>query len=243
MCYDLLQAGYYSTPSLLDNSAIYSYNKTNIRLGNQHLIEREARVARKPAEQTVSREDIIHAAAKVFRERGFHGTTMQQIAETVGLQKGSLYHHIASKEELLHDVMVTGLRQLGQLLKAVASSPLPPTEKLCQLIETHICYAAENLDIATVILFEHQAMLGFPALREEYVARRDFFESQFRTAIQEGVDSGDFCPVDVPIVAQALLGAHNWLVMWYRPEGRLSPQEIAAIIADTFLRGLLVEKA
>ncbi len=196
-------------------------------------------MARKPADQTVSREDIIRAAARVFRERGFYGTTMQQIANAVGLQKGSLYHHIASKEELLNDVVIAGLTQLGERLEAVVTSPLPPAQKLRQLIETHIRYAAENLDIATVVLFEHRAMLDFPALREEYVARRDFFESQFRTAIQEGVDSGDFCPVDVPIVAQALLGAHNWLVMWYRSDGRLSPQEIASIIAETFLRGLV----
>lgn len=199
-------------------------------------------MARKPADQTVSREDVIRAAARVFRERGFHGTSMQQIADAVGLQKGSLYHHITSKEELLHDVMMTGLTQLSERLEAVATSSLPPDEKLRQLIETHIYYAAESLDIATVVLFEHRAMMGFPALREEYVARRDLFESQFRTAIQEGVDSGDFCPVDVPIVAQTLLGAHNWLVMWYRPDGRLSPQEIATVIADTFLRGLLAEK-
>jgi AcrR family transcriptional regulator len=168
---------------------------------------------------------------------------MQQIADAVGLQKGSLYHHITSKEELLHEVMIAGLTQLGERLEAVATSILPPAEKLRQLIETHIHYAAENLDIATVVLFEHRAILGFPALRQEYVSRRDFFESQFRTTIQEGVDSGDFYPVDVPVVVQALLGVHNWLVMWYRPEGRLSPQEIAGIIADTFLRGLLVKKA
>jgi AcrR family transcriptional regulator len=199
-------------------------------------------VARKPADQTVKREDIIRAAARIFREYGFHGTTVQQIADAVGLQKGSLYHHIASKEELLHEVMMAGLTQLGERLEAVTSSSLPPPEKLRQLIETHIRYAAENLDIATVVLFEHRAMLGFPKLRDEYVSRRDFFESQFRTAIQEGVDSGDFVPVDVPIVAQALLGAHNWLVMWYRPGGRLSAQEIASIIADAFLRGLLAQK-
>jgi len=195
-------------------------------------------VARKPADQTVSREDIVVAAARVFRQRGFHGTSMQQIADAVGLQKGSLYHHIASKEELLHEVMMTGVTQLGQCLQAVADSDLPPDEKLHQLITTHILYAAENVDIATVVLFEHQAVLGFPALREQYVASRDSFESQFRKVIQQGVDSGHFRPVDVPIVAQTLLGAHNWLVMWYRPEGRLSPQEIANVIADTFLRGL-----
>ena len=200
-------------------------------------------MARKPADQTVNREDIIRAAAQVFRERGFHGTTVQQIADAVGLQKGSLYHHIASKEELLHEVVMAGLTQLGERLEAVVNSSHPPAEKLRQLIETHIRYAAENLDIATVVLFEHRAMLGFSALRDEYVSRRDFFESQFRRAIQEGVDSGDLCPVDVPIVAQALLGAHNWLVMWYRPEGRLSPQEIATVIADTFLGGLLAKKA
>jgi len=199
-------------------------------------------VARKPADQTVRREDILRAAARIFREYGFHGTTVQQIADAVGLQKGSLYHHIASKEELLHEVMMAGLTQLGERLEAVASSSLPPIEKLRQLIETHICYAAENLDIATVVLFEHRAMLGFPERRDEYVSRRDFFESQFRTAIQEGVDNGDFVQVDVPIVAQALLGAHNWLVMWYRPGGRLSAQEIASIIADAFLHGLLAKK-
>jgi AcrR family transcriptional regulator len=199
-------------------------------------------VARKPADQTVSREDIIRAAAQVFRECSFHGTTMQQIADAVGLQKGSLYHHIASKEELLHEVMLAGLMQLGDRLEAVTASSLPPAKKLRRLIQTHIQYAAENLDIATVVLYEHRAMLSFPALRQEYVSRRDFFESQFRTAIQEGVNSGDFVPVDVPVVAQALLGAHNWLVMWYRPDGRLSAQEIASIIADTFLRGLLAEE-
>jgi AcrR family transcriptional regulator len=199
-------------------------------------------VARKPADQTVSREDVIRAAARVFRERGFHGTSMQQIADAVGLQKGSLYHHITSKEELLHDVMMDGLTQLSERLEAVATSSLPPDEKLRQLIETHIYYAAESRDIATVVLFEHRAMMGFPALREEYIARRDLFESQFRTAIQEGVDSGDFRPMDVPIVAQTLLGAHNWLVMWYRPDGRLPPQEIATVIADTFLHGLLAKK-
>jgi len=164
---------------------------------------------------------------------------MQQIADAVGLQKGSLYHHITSKEELLHEVMIAGLTQLGERLEAVAASSLPPIEKLGQLIESHIYYTAENLDIATVVLFEHRAMLSFPALCQEYIARRDFFESQFRAVIQEGVDSGDFYPVDVAVVTQALLGAHNWLVMWYRPKGRLSPQEIAAIIANTFLRGLL----
>jgi AcrR family transcriptional regulator len=201
-----------------------------------------AGVARKPADQTVNREDIIRAAAQVFRERGFHGTTVQQIADAVGLQKGSLYHHIASKEELLHEVVMAGLTQLGERLEAVVNSPYSPAEKLRQLIETHIRYAAENLDIATVVLFEHRAMLGFPALRDEYVSRRDFFESQFRRAIQEGADSGDFRPVDVPIVAQTLLGAHNWLVMWYRPQGRLSPQEIATVIADTFLCGLLANE-
>jgi len=199
-------------------------------------------VARKPADQTVSREDILRAAACIFRARGFHGTTMQQIAEAVGLQKGSLYHHIASKEELLYEVMMSGLTQLGERLETVVASPLPPAEKLRQLVETHIYYAAENLDIATVVLFEHRAMMSFPTWRQEYVFRRDFFESQFRQVIQEGLDSGAFCAVDVPIVAQALLGAHNWLVMWYRPEGRLSPQEIATIIADTFLRGLLAKK-
>ncbi len=200
-------------------------------------------MARKPADQTVSREDVIRAAAQVFRQRGFHGTTMQQIADAVGLQKGSLYHHIASKEELLHEVMMAGLKQFGECIAAVVTSPLPPAQKLRQLIETHIRFTAENADIATVILFEHRAVLSFPALRDEYLAHRNFLESQFRTVIQEGIDSGDFASVDVPIVAQTMLGAHNWLVMWYRPQGRLSAQEIAAIIADTFLRGLLAEKA
>jgi AcrR family transcriptional regulator len=199
-------------------------------------------VARKPADQTVSREDVLRAAARVFRERGFHGTSMQQIANAVGLQKGSLYHHINSKEELLHDVMMAGLMQLSERLEAVATSTFPPAEKLRKLVETHIYYAAENLDIATVVLFEHRAIMGSPMLRQEYIARRDLFESQFRTVIQEGVDSGVFQEVDVPIVSQALLGAHNWLVMWYRPDGRLPPQEIATVIADTFLHGLLAKK-
>jgi len=184
----------------------------------------------------MQREDIILAAAQNFRQKGYHATSMQDIAESVQLQKGSLYHHIRSKQEVLLEILDRALDALIADLQPIVESALPPVEKLQAAMRTYIGRMTQNSDLAAVLLLEHRSLQ--PALRKAHIARRDRFEGLWRQIVREGVREGDFLPLDVSVVAFALLGVQNWLITWYREGGRYRPDDLAAQFAQLFLTGL-----
>lgn len=183
--------------------------------------------------------EIIRAAAKIFRQKGYHGASMRDIASAVGLLKGSLYHHISSKQDLLMAICVDGMATAIDPLEEIAASDLPPITKLTQAIATHIQVITEHLDEAAVFLREGHHLA--PESRQAFIAERDRFEKIFQQIIQEGIDAGQLRPVDIPIVINAILGINNWLVQWYDENGRLSAAEIGAIFIDLILHGLQAE--
>jgi len=198
-------------------------------------------VARKPAEQAVSREDILLAAADVFRAQGYHGAKMADIASEVDLTAGSLYHHFpAGKQQILREVLNNGLDMVTEHVRKIVEDPdLSPPEKLKKAIYAHVTALTENPSVAAALVFETRNILNDQEGRDAYLKRRDIFENLYQQVIQDGIDSGVFKPVDVDIFTKTLLGAHNWIGVWYRPEGRLSGADIAATIADIFLQALL----
>lgn len=193
---------------------------------------------RKPASQTVQRQDIILAAAAVFRERGYQGATMADIARQVSLTAGSLYHHFpAGKRDLLLAVLNTGLDTVIRQLDEIIAARLPPAETLRQMIQTHVINLTENVSVGAAMVFEIRALIA-QDVHASFVQRRDEFEKRFRQVIEWGIEAKELRPVDVGIFTKALLGAHNWISVWYRPDGRLSGREIADRIADIFLSSL-----
>ncbi len=196
-------------------------------------------MGRRPASQTVSRQDILNAAARVFHERGYHGATMQDISAAVGLTAGSLYHHFSGgKEAILIAVLEAGLAYVTEELQRIVDSPLPPDEKLHCAIRAHVLSVTEHVAVAALMVFEMRTALGLPEAPARYLARRDAFEGLYRRMIAEGIAAGVFRPVDVGVFTRTLLGAANWVSIWYRPEGRLSGVDIAEQIADIFLNAL-----
>lgn len=197
-------------------------------------------MARKPADQSVNRIDILRAAAIVFRRQGYHGAKMADIAAEVDLTAGSLYHHFPEgKQQLLMEVLTEGLDEITHEAEKIAhQTQLPIVEKLSQLIRRHIISLTENTAVAAALVFETRTLLEDPHARESYLMRRDAFENIYRSVIQEGIDMGVFRPVDVPIFVKTMLGAHNWVGVWYREGGRLSGEQIASEIANTFLNAL-----
>lgn len=165
---------------------------------------------------------------------------MRDIAEAVGLLKGSLYHHISSKQQLLLEILESGMRTGIEAIEGIARADLPSVDKLRLAITRHIQLIAGNLDHATVSIIEARGLK--PEQRQRVLAQRDQFEGLFRQILQEGIDAGVFHPIDATLVTFALMGMHNWLIFWYREDGRLSPQEIAALFSDLVLNGLLVEE-
>jgi AcrR family transcriptional regulator len=184
----------------------------------------------------MQRDEILRAAATIFREKGFHGASMQEIADAVHLQKASLYHHIQSKQELLLVLLDQALDQLIADLRNVVDADLPAAHKLRLAVQVYIGHLTADTDLSAVLLLEHRNLE--PELRGRHLARRDRFEGLWRQIIQEGVECGAFRPVDVPIVAFALLGVQNWTITWFKSDDRLTPAELAEAFADFFLRGL-----
>lgn len=185
----------------------------------------------------MTRDEILEAAAQIFSQKGFHGTSMQDIAQAVNLQKASLYHHVSSKQELLVGVLDQALDLLIEKMQTVMHQPLPANAKLRLAIEVYLVTMLEHRDLASVLLLEHRSLE--PKFRSRHIPRRDRFESLWRDLILEGKAQGVFNCADVPLVSRALLGTLNWTITWYRAQGSLTPQQIAQSIADIYLYGLL----
>jgi TetR/AcrR family transcriptional regulator, cholesterol catabolism regulator len=183
------------------------------------------------------RDDILDAAAQVFRQKGFHGASMSDIADSVNLQKASLYHHVSSKQELLAELLERALAMLGEQILQVSSQPLPADEKLRQMIRAYLQALAEYTDLSSVLLFEHRSLDKKTHAR--HVPHRDRFEGLWREVINEGKREKLFdCP-DTGLAVRALMGTMNWTLTWYRPGGALSITKIADEYADLFLNGLM----
>jgi AcrR family transcriptional regulator len=189
----------------------------------------------------MQREEILAAAAQIFRDKGYHATSMQDIAEAVHLQKGSLYHHIRSKEEILASLLDRALDLLILSMQEVMASPLSVEEKLRSAMRMYADNIAVHSDLAAVLLLEYRNLS--PRLRARHMGRRDRFEALWRELIRQGMQQGVFRTSDEKLVALAILGVQNWMLTWYRAEGPLSAAELSNRFADLFLNGLLTHAA
>ena len=185
----------------------------------------------------MTREDILEAAAQVFRQKGFHGASMNDIAEAVNLQKASLYHHVSSKQEILLEILGRALQMLLERISPITSQDIPADKKLRLMIREYMQILAENGDLATVLLFEHRALERRQHAR--HVPNRDHFESLWRDVLSEGVKAKLFQCEDVPLTARALLGLLNWTITWYHPDGEKTIEQIADDYSNLLLNGLL----
>lgn len=182
-------------------------------------------------------EELLAAAVRLFRQKGYHDTSMQDLAEAVGIQRGSLYHYIEAKEDLLHEIMERAMRRLLDAVEPVAASAVPASEKLRRAVEAHLAVAASYRDELVVLHVELKSLSA--ARRQRMLALRDRYEGLFRRIVQEGVRTGEFREVDPKTVGLAVLGVCNWFTTWFRPDGPLSHADFARAFADLFLDGLV----
>jgi AcrR family transcriptional regulator len=180
-----------------------------------------------------TREAIIAAAARVFQTKGYHAASVQDVADAVGILKGSLYHHFESKEELLYLIVKEPRARLYKTVADIVAGDAPAGQKLRRAILAHL----EAFD-------QHYPHL-FVYLREREEMKRRFrgapkeYERYWQQILREGVKSGEFrADLDVEVVSYGLLGMVNWLYKWYDPRGRLSVREIAAQLSTMALAGL-----
>jgi len=180
--------------------------------------------------------DIVEAAAKIFQEKGFAAASLEDIASEVGMWKGSLYHYIDSKEELLLAVVQEPAEHLLSELRIVASLDLPATEKLRMVAQAHGHVLETTFVYASVYL---QEVAGRKRSTEWAASDREYVRL-ITAIIEEGIARGDLSSqLDARTATFALVGALNWVTRWYRPDGPLSAGKIAEQICTTFLNGLI----
>ncbi|MCL4261132.1 MAG: TetR/AcrR family transcriptional regulator [Anaerolineales bacterium] len=185
----------------------------------------------------MTRDELIESAAQVFRQKGYHGASMEDIAEVVNLRKASLYHHFSSKQEILLEILDRALQLLLEETSAIAEQDISADEKLRLMTRKYLQILAENMDLAAVLLFEYRSLER--RRRARHTPSRDKFESLWRDAIAEGVKKGVFKCGDPAMAARALLGQMNWTITWYSPAGAKSISAIADDYSDLLLHGLL----
>jgi TetR/AcrR family transcriptional regulator, cholesterol catabolism regulator len=188
------------------------------------------------------RQQIENVASALFRERGYAATSVRDIAQVLNLQGGSLYAHMASKEDVLWSIVDRAARRFDDAVRPALdghdgrAATVDAAARLRAMVRAHVAVVTADLGNAAVFLHEWR-FLGAER-RLAVAAMRDAYEGLFRRAISDGVADGTFATSDVKLAATCLLSALNGIASWYRPEGPLGPEAIADAYADLFIGGL-----
>jgi TetR/AcrR family transcriptional regulator, cholesterol catabolism regulator len=183
----------------------------------------------------VSREEIIRTAASVFRKYGYRAATLKDIAELVGIQKASLYHHITSKEELLFAILDDGLHPTIEAVEPLVNDAgLTPCERLARAVFVHVQVLAESIDSQAVFINDSDALTSNPARQQEYMTKRHHYEQLMRKIVRGALEANGRAD-DPKLVTFAVLGMCNYMARWFQVEGPLEAKEIAATFSNLAL--------
>jgi len=188
-----------------------------------------------------TREQLKCAAARLFREQGFHGTSVAEIATAAWITKSSLYHHFPSKQALLAEILTDTASRVTPAVESIASSDLPAAERLRAAARGHVVELIHDQD--KVACFVEEGRFLEAEYRDTFVAARDRYEQSFREILEDGVRSGEFRPMSVSLASLAVLGMCNSVVHWYQPSGHLDVDTVAEQFADLAVRSILSEEA
>lgn len=181
------------------------------------------------------RIEILRAAAAVFRRRGYHGASVDQIAKALKMAPGNLYYYFRNKEEILYVCHDYSLGLILKEFKDVEASSLPPDRQIHRLIVAFVHLFIDVLH-GTAWTLEVEALS--PPVRKKVIAKRDRIDKGFRKILSNGMRAGLFAERDPTLVSFVIFGAINWIPRWYDPAGRATSHEIAQAFADYLVAGL-----
>lgn len=200
-----------------------------------------SRDATLPPTRAAVLDEIVRAAATAFGESGYRTATLDAIAERAGLSKVTLYRYVSSKEELLSLVVERTIATFRQGLREIVEQRRPADETLRRIVRFQVRLLTENLAFLTVFFAEES---GLPAPMAAHAARaKREYDRTIERVVREGVEAGRLRPLPPTLVVFGLLGMCNWLHKWYKPQGSLSPAQIADVFVDLLERGYLADGA
>ncbi len=188
-------------------------------------------------------EAIRKAGLKLIYEHGFEAMSLRQLASEVGIQVGSLYNHISTKEDLLYDLIKVHMDELFRQFDQIRADTdaQDPVERLKAFITFHVTYH---------IVRKREVFIGYSELRslepnhyEEIVALRRQYERHLIAILHQGESQGRFHFGDASVAAYGILSMLTGVCTWFRPHGRLSKEQVIATYSDMVLNGLTPPKA
>lgn len=195
------------------------------------------RVGRPQGPARDTRERVLAIAARLFAEKGYHGTGVAEIGAAAGLQRGALYYHIGSKEDLLLVLLLRHVEESLEGEERIAAMDIAPAEKLRLLLRHHVQTAVQRSAESTIYMRDVSVLSGERAKQLQTVRER--VENLWAAVLREGEETGVFRHSD-SVIVNGLLSFANFTFLWYRRRGRLSPEEVADRYAELLLDGLLI---
>jgi AcrR family transcriptional regulator len=215
----------------LDAAAPLDDNRTVVHFSNT----RSKSNPRAGRRAEARRRDILTAASRVFRTLGYAAAGMRDIAVAADLSPGNLYHYFAGKDEILFFCQNRTLDRLLAAAAAASRSQGALTGRLRTLAAAHVLCLIDQVE-GSAAHFELDALPR--RLRTAIVAKRDRYERSVRALVAAGIRRGDLAPADAAVATRAFLGALNWTVQWFRPDGPIPGDQLAAMVADYAVGGL-----
>ncbi|WP_326537419.1 TetR/AcrR family transcriptional regulator [Pseudorhodoferax sp.] len=189
--------------------------------------------------QRLKRQAVLQEAGRAFSKRGFHNTSLDDVAKALQVSKGTLYNYVKDKQEILWEFHLMAY-EIGKsaIEEAKAVADATGAAALHRTLRLYILRMTQELG-ACGALAEVDGLR--PEDRLKAVKHRDSFEKEFVALVERGVRDGSMRKVDPKVAVFTFMGAINWLPRWYSPEGRLSPEQIAISMTDILLAGLVTQ--
>lgn len=182
------------------------------------------------------RGTIAGQAAELFERQGYSQTSMDEIAATAGLAKGTLYHYFRTKDEILTEIHEQFLGLLLQRAQTREELGLPPSQQLLEVM-TDVLELMRSHRGHVRVFFEHHRELS-EAARTDVHRQRDAYEAMVRRQVELGLAQNEFRKIDPALTTLALFGMCNWAYQWYDVSGPLQPRDIALHFWSLLLRGI-----
>lgn len=184
----------------------------------------------KAAKQAASRHSILAAAARLFAQRGFGGTSLQHVADELGISRPALYYYFRSKDDILASLVQEITVAAGERARAARDSGPDPVAALRLAVGSHVGWLLGHpLEFRVLDSSERDLPAEVRAVHDH--AKREVLDD-FTAIIARGIESGDFRPVEAQVAAFTIIGMCSWTAWWFRPDGRLPAERVADAIAD-----------
>jgi AcrR family transcriptional regulator len=191
---------------------------------------------RKAEERRAKREALLRAAVRSFNERGFHATSLDEVAASLGVSKPTIYHYLGNKDQVLLECLTYGVEQLLAAAEASRGEPGRGIDRLRSFLRRYAEVIMEDFGRCVIRTGEENLS---PESAERLRALKRQIDEAMRSLIEEGRADGSIVAPDARLLAFTLAGALNWPARWYDPGGKQRPEEIAARMVDILTAGFL----